>query len=93
MLKNGINVASATVGLLGITFKENCPDVRNSKVIDIVRELQLWGLTVKVMDPWTNSQISTAGIWLGSLSNYVSERSRFIDHCRGPHRVCADVAQ
>ena len=56
MLKNGINVANATVGLLGITFKENCPDVRNSKVIDIIRELQHWGLTVKVMDPWASAQ-------------------------------------
>ena len=56
MLKNGINVANATVGVLGITFKENCPDVRNSKVIDIVNELQHWGLTVKVMDPWADPQ-------------------------------------
>jgi UDP-N-acetyl-D-galactosamine dehydrogenase len=56
MLKNGINVANATVGVLGITFKENCPDVRNSKVIDIINELQQWGLTVKVMDPWANAQ-------------------------------------
>jgi UDP-N-acetyl-D-galactosamine dehydrogenase len=56
MLKNGINVASATVGVLGITFKENCPDVRNSKVMDIVNELQHWGLKVKVTDPWANAQ-------------------------------------
>ncbi|CAM8624615.1 WecC UDP-N-acetyl-D-mannosaminuronate dehydrogenase [Burkholderiales bacterium] len=56
MLKNGINVASATVGVLGITFKENCPDVRNSKVKDIVNELQDWGLTVRVMDPWANAR-------------------------------------
>jgi UDP-N-acetyl-D-glucosamine/UDP-N-acetyl-D-galactosamine dehydrogenase len=56
MLKNGINVANATVGVLGITFKENCPDVRNSKVIDIIAELQHWGLKVKVMDPWANPQ-------------------------------------
>lgn len=56
MLKNGINVANATVGVLGITFKENCPDVRNSKVIDIIQELQHWGLKVKVMDPWANVQ-------------------------------------
>ena len=56
MIKNGINVANATVGVLGITFKENCPDVRNSKVIDVIRELQHWGLTVKVMDPWANVQ-------------------------------------
>jgi UDP-N-acetyl-D-galactosamine dehydrogenase len=56
MLKNGINVAQATVGVLGITFKENCPDVRNSKVIDIIEELQNWGLSVKVMDPWADPQ-------------------------------------
>jgi UDP-N-acetyl-D-galactosamine dehydrogenase len=56
MLKNGINVANATVGVLGIAFKENCPDVRNSKVIDVIRELQHWGLTVKVMDPWASPQ-------------------------------------
>jgi UDP-N-acetyl-D-galactosamine dehydrogenase len=56
MLKNSINVAEATVGVLGITFKENCPDVRNSKVIDIVRELQHWGMRVEVMDPWANAQ-------------------------------------
>ncbi len=56
MLKNGINVANATVGLLGITFKENCPDVRNSKVISIIEELQHWGLTVKVTDPWADPQ-------------------------------------
>ena len=56
MLKNGINVAQATVGVLGITFKENCPDVRNSKVINIIEELQHWGLKVKVMDPWADPQ-------------------------------------
>jgi UDP-N-acetyl-D-glucosamine/UDP-N-acetyl-D-galactosamine dehydrogenase len=56
MLKNGINVAEATVGVLGITFKENCPDVRNSKVINIIEELQNWGLTVKVIDPRADPQ-------------------------------------
>jgi UDP-N-acetyl-D-galactosamine dehydrogenase len=54
MLKNGIDVAKSTVGLLGITFKENCPDVRNSKVIDIIKELECWGVKVKVMDPWAS---------------------------------------
>jgi UDP-N-acetyl-D-galactosamine dehydrogenase len=52
MIKNGINVTKATVGVLGMTFKENCPDVRNTKVIDIVHELRNWGLSVRVMDPW-----------------------------------------
>jgi UDP-N-acetyl-D-galactosamine dehydrogenase len=56
MLKNGINVAEATVGVLGITFKENCPDVRNSKVINIIQELQHWGIAVRVSDPWADPQ-------------------------------------
>lgn len=51
MIKNEINVATAKIAVLGITFKENCPDVRNSKVIDMVLELQDCGLTVKVYDP------------------------------------------
>lgn len=70
MLKNGINVASATVGVLGMTFKENCPDVRNSKVIDIVRELQEWGVQVKVTDPWADPKevLDEYGVTLTSIS-------------------------
>ncbi|CAM8670417.1 WecC UDP-N-acetyl-D-mannosaminuronate dehydrogenase [Comamonadaceae bacterium] len=55
MLQNGIDVARSTVGVLGMTFKENCPDIRNSKVADLVRELSQWGCTVVVADPWANS--------------------------------------
>ena len=54
MLKNGIDVARSTVGILGITFKENCPDIRNSKVADLVRELESWGVNVVVTDPWAD---------------------------------------
>jgi len=70
MLKNGINVAQATVGMLGITFKENCPDVRNSKVIDIIRELLDWGVKVRVMDPWANTQevLEEYGLLLEKIS-------------------------
>jgi UDP-N-acetyl-D-galactosamine dehydrogenase len=56
MLKNGVDVAKSTVGILGITFKENCPDIRNSKVIDMIHCLQSWGLQVKVMDPWADAE-------------------------------------
>jgi UDP-N-acetyl-D-galactosamine dehydrogenase len=45
------DVSRARVGVLGITFKENCPDTRNSKVVDIVRELQGWGVEVVIADP------------------------------------------
>jgi len=56
MIESGINVVDATVGVMGITFKENCPDVRNSRVVDIIQELEEWGLTVKVTDPWANAE-------------------------------------
>ncbi len=42
--------------MLGITFKENCPDIRNSKAIDIVRELQQFGVEVDIFDPWASSE-------------------------------------
>ncbi len=51
MLQNGLDVPRCRVGVLGITFKENCPDIRNSKVADLVHELQDHGTTVVVADP------------------------------------------
>ncbi|MDC1143561.1 nucleotide sugar dehydrogenase [Porticoccaceae bacterium] len=54
MLINGIDVTKSTVGVLGITFKENCPDVRNSKITDVVSELKNWGVRVVVVDPWAD---------------------------------------
>lgn len=55
MLKNGIDVPRAKVGVLGITFKENCPDIRNSKVADLIKEFQAWGAEVVVADPWADA--------------------------------------
>jgi len=55
MLRNGIDVARSTVGVMGITFKENCPDIRNSKVVDLVRELEKWNVRVVVADPWAQA--------------------------------------
>lgn len=54
MLQNGVDVARSTVGVMGITFKENCPDIRNSKVVDLIEELEAWGVKVIVADPWAN---------------------------------------
>jgi UDP-N-acetyl-D-galactosamine dehydrogenase len=51
MLQSGLDVPRCRVGVLGLTFKENCPDIRNSKVIDLIRELQDHGTTVVVADP------------------------------------------
>ncbi len=55
MISNGLPVKGADVVVLGMTFKENCPDLRNSKVIDIIRELQSYGVKVHVHDPLAES--------------------------------------
>ena len=54
MLQNNIDVTKAKIGILGITFKENCPDTRNSKIIDLIAELNLWNTSVIVHDPWAD---------------------------------------
>ena len=71
MLLNGIDVPNSTVGVLGITFKENCPDVRNSKIVDVVSELKSWGVNVVVVDPWADPiEVERAhGIALGKISS------------------------
>ena len=55
MLKKGIQVLGADILMLGITFKENCPDVRNTKVLDIIRALQDYNVHITVYDPWASS--------------------------------------
>ena len=54
MIKNDITIKGADVLLLGITFKENCPDVRNTRVVDIVNELVSYGVKLTIYDPWAN---------------------------------------
>ena len=55
MLRNGIDVAKCKVGVMGITFKENCPDIRNSKVVDLIKEFEAWGVSVVVVDPYADA--------------------------------------
>lgn len=57
MLKKGIQVLSSNILLLGFTFKENCPDVRNTKVIDIYKALKEYHVNITVYDPWANADI------------------------------------
>ena len=54
MIKKGHKIEGAKVLIMGITFKENCPDIRNSRVIDVIRELQEYGCDVQVTDPWAD---------------------------------------
>jgi UDP-N-acetyl-D-glucosamine/UDP-N-acetyl-D-galactosamine dehydrogenase len=55
MLKRRVHVNGARVLILGLTFKENCPDLRNTRVVDVVTELQDYGVHVDVHDPWVNA--------------------------------------
>ena len=56
MIKNDVPVKGAELLLLGITFKENCPDVRNTRVVDIVTELQAYGINLTIFDPWAKPE-------------------------------------
>ncbi len=56
MIQKGIQIKGAKVLILGITFKENCPDIRNTKVIDIYSELLSYNTNVDVYDPWANKE-------------------------------------
>ena len=58
MLKKGIAVLGSHILLLGFTFKENCPDVRNTKVIDIIHHLEQYNVKVTIFDPWANSAVA-----------------------------------
>ncbi len=54
LVKNEIKIKGSKVLVLGITFKENCPDVRNTKVVDVISHLNNYGINVTVYDPWAN---------------------------------------
>jgi len=55
-IQNDIKVKNANILVLGITFKENCPDVRNTKVVDVVKNLKEFGTNVTIFDPWANPE-------------------------------------
>ena len=56
MLKKRIHVADANILILGLTFKENCPDLRNTRVVDIIAELESYGANIEVFDPWADQE-------------------------------------
>ena len=56
MIQKEVKVKDGNVLMMGITFKENCPDIRNSKVIDVINELKTYNLNVDVYDPWANGE-------------------------------------
>ena len=56
MLSKKIQVNGAKVLVMGLTFKENCPDIRNTKVLDVIKELKQYKMDLDVLDPWCNPE-------------------------------------
>ena len=54
MLKKRIHVAGSRILIMGLTFKENCPDLRNTAVVNIIKELESYGAEIDVYDPWAD---------------------------------------
>jgi UDP-N-acetyl-D-glucosamine/UDP-N-acetyl-D-galactosamine dehydrogenase len=59
MINNKIEISGSRVLVMGLTFKENCPDIRNTKVIDIVNELKAYEIAVDIVDPWCNLLVAS----------------------------------
>jgi UDP-N-acetyl-D-galactosamine dehydrogenase len=57
MMKKGIQVLGSNILILGVTFKENCPDVRNTRVVDLYNSLKEYNLNIKVYDPWADHSV------------------------------------
>ena len=56
MIKKGISIQHSKILILGFTFKEDCPDFRNTRVIDIIKELLTYDVKIEVVDPWANPE-------------------------------------
>ena len=56
MIKNDIPVNNSKILILGFTFKENCPDIRNTKVVDLIKALKSYGVNITINDPWANEE-------------------------------------
>jgi len=69
MIKKGQKIEGAKVLVLGITFKENCPDIRNSRVIDVIHELQEFGCSIDIYDPWADKEEVKREYGLGLIEN------------------------
>lgn len=66
MIRNGLQVKNARILLMGLSFKENCPDIRNTKIVDVVGELKDFGCNIDIYDPWVlpNEALSEYGFSL-----------------------------
>lgn len=90
MLANSIKLNTAKVLVLGITFKENCPDYRNTKVVDVVRHLKEFGLAVTVYDPWVKVADVFEEYGIETVSELPNEKYHGIVHAVA-HKVFREI--
>ena len=74
MIKKSIPINGAKILILGITFKENCPDIRNTKVIDIINSLKEYGTNITIHDPWVDENEIMREYGLESLKSISDEK-------------------
>jgi len=77
MLKKSLPIIDGNVLLLGITFKENCPDVRNTRVVDIVHELTSYDINVTIYDPWADKHAVAHEYGLDIINTLENENKKF----------------
>jgi UDP-N-acetyl-D-galactosamine dehydrogenase len=92
MIQQGTNIKGAKVVVLGLTFKEDCPDLRNSKVIDVIRELQDFGCEVTVHDPLADPQqaLDEYGLVLASWAELAASDAVVIAVAHSAYRILID---
>lgn len=73
LVVNDIIIKGSKVLILGITFKENCPDIRNTKVVDVISHLQNYGMNLMIYDPWANPSEVQETYKLGSTQQVPEE--------------------
>lgn len=90
MLQNDIKVNGSNILVLGITFKENCPDVRNTKVVDVVRDLKEYGTNVTIFDPWVNPEEVKHEYGLDAINKIPDQKFDAIIHAVA-HKEFSDI--
>jgi len=77
MIKAGKTIRGSEVLMLGVTFKEDCPDMRNTKVVDIIEELKDFGANVDVYDPWVNHKEESKWYKHGIINNPLKSNKKY----------------
>ena len=78
MIQKGIRIKDSNILILGITFKENCPDVRNTKVVDVYNELKTYNTNVDVFDPWANKKEVQEEFGISLIENWAQKHYKAI---------------